>query len=75
MMCCWIGLDVVTYLCDHNHICVLEIIWKDLTIGKAEIFLMFLVLQYVAHGRAAALACSPDKARSMLSILRLCPVG
>lgn len=64
MVCClWIGLDVVIYFCDHNHIHVLEIIWKYLTIGKAAIFLMFLVLRCVAHGQVAALVCSPDKAR------------
>lgn len=60
---------MVICLCDHNHIRILEIIWKNLTIGKAVIFLIFLVLQCVAHGWVAVVACSPDKARRTVCCL------
>lgn len=48
---------------------VLDIIWKDLTIGKATIFLTFLVLQCVVCGQDAVLVCSPDRARRTVCCL------
>lgn len=63
MYCLQIGLNVVMCLYDRNHICVLEIIWKDLTTDKAAVLLTFPVLPCAECGQVAALVCSPDKAR------------